>query len=141
MSFDRFLLSVESRDLSQAITFTVYYKSVFFPKLSDGYQNFLFLSINNWGLNFLQNKCSQSSQIYLNRKTEKNVYFLMQSFLIEFELTKIAILPNCQIVFFSSKTVNFNIHCFEKEDPLIILVSPWERSCYSTAKRNLSKDM
>ena len=34
MSFDRFLLVIESRDLSQADKSTIL--SVFFPKLSDG---------------------------------------------------------------------------------------------------------
>ena len=69
MSFDRFLLAVESRDLSQAD------KSVFFPKAEWWVAELLFQSLNNWGLNFLQNECSQYSQIYLSpEKTEKNVY-------------------------------------------------------------------
>ena len=34
MSFDKFLLAVESRDLSQADK-SIYYKSVFFPKAKD----------------------------------------------------------------------------------------------------------
>ena len=42
-----------------------YYKSVFFPKAEWWVAELLFLSLNNWGLNFLQNECSQSSQIYL----------------------------------------------------------------------------
>ena len=40
MSFDRFLLAVESRDLSQADKRNIRVSS--FPKLSDGKQNFFF---------------------------------------------------------------------------------------------------
>ena len=53
MSLDRFILAVE------------YYKSVFFPNAEWWVAELLFLSLNNWGLNFLQNIYSQSSQIYL----------------------------------------------------------------------------
>ena len=42
----------------------------------------VFLSLNNWGLNFLQNKCSQFSQIYLSQeklrekiKIDQNINF------------------------------------------------------------------
>ena len=34
----------------------------------------LFLSLNNWGLNFLQNECSQSSQIYLSPEKLRKVF-------------------------------------------------------------------
>ena len=74
MSFDKFLFSVVSPDLSQA---DKYYKSVFFPKAKWWIAELFFLSLNNRGLNFPQNECSQSSQIYLSPKTEKNVYFLI----------------------------------------------------------------
>ena len=46
-----------------------YYKSVFFPKAE-----LLFLSLNNWGLNFLQNECSQSSQIYLSPEKLRKMF-------------------------------------------------------------------
>ena len=65
MSFDKFLLALESRDLSQADKST-YYKSVFFPKDEWWVAKLLFLSLNNWGLNFLQYEYSQSSQMYLS---------------------------------------------------------------------------
>ena len=68
MSFDKFLLAVESRDLSQAD------KSVFFPKSEWLVAELLFLSLNNWGLKFLQNECSQSSQIYLSPKKLKKMF-------------------------------------------------------------------
>ena len=67
MSFDKFLLAVESRDLFQADKSIIRVFS--FPKSSDGFSELLFLSLNNWGLNFLQNESSQSSQIHLS--TEK----------------------------------------------------------------------
>ena len=34
----------------------------------------LFLSLNNWGLNFLQNECSQSSQIYLSPEKMRKMF-------------------------------------------------------------------
>ena len=36
----------------------------------------LFLSLNNWGLSFLQNKCSQFSQIYLSPEKLKKIFTL-----------------------------------------------------------------
>ena len=59
------------------------------------------------------------------------------------KLTKTSILPNFQVPnnwflynckFYHSKTAS------GKEDTLIILLSAWDRSRDSTAKRNLSKD-
>ena len=64
MSFDKFLLAFESRDLSQADKSNIRVSS--FQKLSDGKAKLLFLSLNNEGLNFLQNEWSQSSHIYLS---------------------------------------------------------------------------
>ena len=49
-----------------------YYKSVLFPKDEWWVAELVFLSLNNWGLNFLQN---ESSDLLLTRKTEKKVYF------------------------------------------------------------------
>ena len=48
-----------------SLSWQKYYKSVFFPKAKWWVAELLFLSLNNWGLNFLQNECSQFSQIYL----------------------------------------------------------------------------
>ena len=73
-----------------------YYKSVFFPKAEWWIAELLFLSLNIWGLNFLQNECSQSSQIYpsseklrkmftfqsckfLNLKIDQNINFAKMS--------------------------------------------------------------
>ena len=50
MSFDKFLWAVESCDLSQAD------KSI---RVSSFPKKLFYLSLNNWGLNFLQNECSQ----------------------------------------------------------------------------------
>ena len=43
-----------------------YYKSFFFPNAEWWVAELIFLSLDNWGPNFLQNECSQSSQIYLS---------------------------------------------------------------------------
>ena len=92
MSFDRFLLAFESRDLSQAdksIRRVSSFPSwVMISKTS-------FLSLNNGGINFLQNECSQSFQIYLSpeklRKLRKRIK------LNKHQLCKIA---KCHICFF-----------------------------------------
>ena len=68
-----FVLAVDLRDLSQAGKSIIRVTS--FPKLSDGWQNFFFLSLNNWGLNFLQNECSQSSQIYNSPEKLRKMFF------------------------------------------------------------------
>ena len=68
MSLDWFHFAVESRDLSEAD------KSVFFPKAEWWVAELLFLSLNNWGLNFLQNESSQFSQIYLSPEKLSKVF-------------------------------------------------------------------
>ena len=68
MYFDKFLLAVESRDKS------IIGKSVFFPKAEWWVVELLFLSLNNWGLNFLQNECSQSSQIYFSPEKLRKMF-------------------------------------------------------------------
>jgi hypothetical protein len=55
---------------------------VFFPKVEWWVAELLFLSLNNWGLTFLQNECSQSSQIYLSpEKLRKKFTFQCCTFL------------------------------------------------------------
>ena len=66
---------VESRDLSQ--TDNSYY-GVFFSKVEWWVVELLFLSLNNQGLNFLQNESSQFSQIYLSPE-KLNKVFTFQS--------------------------------------------------------------
>ena len=65
------ILWVESRDLSQ--TDNSYY-GVFFSKVEWWVVELLFLSLNNWGLNFLQNESSQFSQIYLSPEKLSKVF-------------------------------------------------------------------
>ena len=74
MSFDKFILAFESRDLSQADKSIT---SVFsFPNWVMSSKSPFSVS-QAWGLNFLKTKFCQSSQIYLSpEKTEKTVYFL-----------------------------------------------------------------
>ena len=65
------ILWVESHDLSQ--TDNSYY-GVFFSKVEWWVVELLFLSLNNWGLNFLQNESSQFSQIYLSPEKLSKVF-------------------------------------------------------------------
>ena len=51
-----------------------YYKTGFFPKDEWWVAELIFLSLNNWGLNFLQNECSQSSQIYLSPEKLRKMF-------------------------------------------------------------------
>ena len=51
-----------------------YYKSVYFSKAEWWKTELLFLSLNNWGLNFLQNECSQSSQIYISPEKLRKMF-------------------------------------------------------------------
>jgi hypothetical protein len=51
-----------------------YYNSVFFAKAQWWKAKLLFLSLNNWGLNFLQNECSQSSQIYISPEKRRKMF-------------------------------------------------------------------
>ena len=50
------------------------YKSVFFPKAEWWLAEILLLSLNNWGLNFLQNESSQSLQIYLSPEKLRKMF-------------------------------------------------------------------
>ena len=138
MSFDKFLLAVESRDLSQADKSIIRVSS--FPA-EWWVAKLLFPSLNDWGLNFLQNECSQSSQIYLPpEKLRKRLLFNLVNFWM-IKLTKTSILPNCQVpnsfFWYNCKFKN----SFGKEGTLIILLSAWDRSRDPTAKRNLTNDM
>ena len=47
---------------------------VFFPHAEWWVAELLFLSLNIWGLNFLQNECSQSSQIYLSPEKLRKMF-------------------------------------------------------------------
>ena len=65
------ILWVESHDLSQTDNS---YNSVFFSKVEWWVVELLFVSLNNWGLNFLQNEFSQSSQIYLSQEKLRKMF-------------------------------------------------------------------
>ena len=92
MSFDRFLLAVESRDLSQADKSIKRVPS--FPKLSDGYSRTSFsVSQQLWPEHSEKLVLSILSYLPLTRKTEKNVYFAI----LDIKLTKALILPNCRV--------------------------------------------
>ena len=70
------ILWVESRDLSQTDNS---YNSVFFSKVEWWEAELLFLSLNNWGLNFLQNECwftsSELKNLLKNNSREQKYYF------------------------------------------------------------------
>ena len=118
------------------------YMSVFFPKAEWWVAELLFLSLNNSGLNFLQNECSWSSKIYLSPERLRKMFTFQYC---KFLNDKIDQNTKCQVpntsfwykhIFYDSKIVKF-----KKRDSLIILLSAWDRSHDSTAKKNLSKDM
>ena len=127
MSFDKFLLAVESRDLSQADKSIIRVSS--FQSWVMGSRT-SFLSLNNWDLKFLQNECSQSSQIYLSleklrKLSRKCLLFNLANFWM-IKLTKTSILPNCQVPnSFFGITVNFIIQkeLWERRHSYITLVS------------------
>jgi hypothetical protein len=77
-----------------------YYKSVFFPKDEWWVAELLFLSLNNGGLNFLQNEMlSILSDLPFTRKIknwDKCLLFNLANFWM-IKLTKTSILPNCQV--------------------------------------------
>jgi hypothetical protein len=90
MSFDKFLLAVESHDLSQADKSIIRVSSL--PKLSDGEQNFFFClsTTEAWMLSIL-------SDVPLTGKNwEKCLLFSLANFWM-IKLTKTSILPNCQL--------------------------------------------
>ena len=68
-----------------------YHMSVFFPKVEWWVAELIFLSLNNWGLKFQQNKCSQFSQIYLSSEKLSKVF--------TFQSWKFCQIAKCQIVF------------------------------------------
>jgi hypothetical protein len=134
MCFEMFLLAVESRDLSQADKSVIRVSS--FPSSRTSFSVYQQLRPKlsaRWILSIL-------SDLPLTRKTR-------QVFTFSFEWWNWPKHQSakCQIVVFSI-TVSFIVKklkfCkIEKEDTLITLLSAWDRSRDSTAKRNLSKHM
>ena len=120
-----------------------YYKSVFFPK-AKWWVAELFLSLNNWGLNFLQNECSQSSQIYLSPEKLRKLFTFQSCKFLNDKIDQSINFANSFSRKFRPQLLRDRKRSslvYEKEDTLIILSSAWGRSRDSTAKRNLSKDM
>jgi hypothetical protein len=142
MSFDRFLLAVESRDLSQADKKIIRVSS--FSILQ---------TFNFWMIKFtvIQIKTIWHFAIgvlvsFIIQKLArlKSKHF-SQFFCWEVNLRGLRgfILQKVQasVVERQKKKVCYPSLSFGKEDSLIILLSAWDRSRDSTAKRNLSKDM
>ena len=138
MSFDRFLLAFESRDLSQAdkrITRVSSFPSFNFWMIDYSYtqKSYLALWQNCFGQFITQKfpslKSKHFSQFFcweINlRGLTKFILQKVQASVIERQKNK-----------FCYPSLNFR-----KEDTLIILLSAWYRSRDSTANRNLSKDI
>ena len=134
MSFDRFLLAVESRDLSQADKSNIRVSS-----FSNEWIEWIFFTI-------IQNKPIWHLEIWQNWCFDQFYHFssVFSVFLVrgKFERIRAFILQNVQgSVAETEKKVLLPITQLGKEDTLIILLSAWDRPCDSTAKRNLSKHM
>ena len=95
MTFDRFLLAVESRDLSQADKSIIRVSS--FPKISDGYQNFFFCLSTTEAWTFCKMNALNPLIFTSQQKNwEKCLLFNLANFWM-MKLTKTSILPNCQL--------------------------------------------
>ena len=143
MSFGRFLLAVEPRDLSQAGR-SITYKSVFFlivewtsfsvsqqlrPELSAKYIGKIDALVNFIIQKFARLKSKQFSQFFW---WEVNLRGL-KAFILQKVQESVVERQKKRFCYLS---LNFG-----KEGSHIILLSAWDRSRDSTAKRNLSKDM
>ena len=138
MWFERFLLAFESHDLSQTdkrITRVSSFPSFNFWMINYSYTQKSYLAIwqNCFGhfitQKFVSLKSKQFSQFFLVRgKSERidKIHFAESSGLSCWE---------------TEKEVPLLITQFGKEDTLLILLSAWDRSRDSKAKRNLSKHM
>ena len=99
----------------------------------------LFLSLNKWGLNLLQNEFSNLQEKLRKMFTLQSCKFLNDKIDPNINFDKLPSAKNffggynCRL--YHSKTA------LGKEDTLIILLSAWDRSRDLTVKRNLSKDM
>ena len=139
MSFDKFLLAVESRDLSQGDKSIIRVSS--FPKLNDGYFWMIKFAVIPkkaiWNLAIWQNWCfGQFTNLQLS-------FFQLFSWEVNLRWLRGFILQKVQasVVERQKKKFFYTSLIFGKEDTLIILLSAWDISRDSTAKRSLSKDM
>ena len=136
MSFDRFLLAVESQYLK--LTKVLY--ECLLSQAEWWVAELLLLSLNNWGLTFLQNKCSQSSEIYLSPEKLRKVFTFQSCKFLDHQFC-----PNCQVLnsFFGIMYSSATYHTALGKKTLLYYFFQLriDRSRNSTAKRNLSKDM
>ena len=142
MSFDRFLLAVESRDLFQANNSSIRVCS--FSKPS----GLLFLCLNNWGLNFLQNDLAKIDalvnfiiQKFARLKSKQFSHFFWWEIYLRALRAFILQKDQALVVERQKNKLYYPSFSFGKEYTLIIFLSAWDRSRDSTTKRNLSKDM
>ena len=94
MCFDKFLLAVESRDLSQADKSIIRVYS--FPKLRMSSRTSFSVS-QQLRPELFANECSQFSHIYLSPEKLRKVFTFQSSKFLNDKLTKTSILPNFQV--------------------------------------------
>ena len=96
ISIDRFLLAVESRDLSQ--TDKIFIIGSFFGQAElFGKHFFLKKTFVHPGSNFLQNKSSQSSEIYLSSKKLRQMFTFSILQNLNFWTVKFTVIPKKSI--------------------------------------------
>ena len=136
MSSDKFLLVVESCDLSQAdksITRVFSFPSFNFWMINYSYTQKSYLAI---GQNCFGHLITQK---FVSWKSKQFSHFFWWEVILR-GLTKF-ILQKVQASGLRDRKRSSNTHHFGKEYTLIILLSAWKRSRDSKAKRNLSKHM
>ena len=135
MSFNKFLLAVESRDLTQADKSIIRVSS--FPKLFLNDKIYSYTKNNYLALGNLAKLMFWSILSFKNLQDQFFWWEVNLRGLRAFILQKV----QASVVERQKKKFCYPSLSFGKEDTLIILLSAWDRSSDSTAKRNLSKDM
>ena len=136
MSFDKFLLAVESRYLSQA------YKSIIlvssFPCWVMGSRTLNYTKKTIWHLAIWQNWYFSSKIFNIEKFTFFSVCLVRGK---SEKIKNIYFAESPGLSWETEKEVLLSVTQLEKEDTHIIPLSAWDRSGDSTAKRNLSKDI
>ena len=142
MSFDKFLLAVESRDLSQADKSIIRVSS--FPSFNLWMINYSYTQKKLFGtwqfgkIDVLVNFITQKFQRLKSKHFSQFFWWEVNlRGLRAFILQKV----QASVVERQKKKLCYPSVSFGKEDTLIILLSAWDRSRDSTTKWNLSKDM
>ena len=141
MSFDKFLLAVESRDLSQAGKSIIWVSS--FPSWVMGSRTLNYTKKTIWHLAIWQNWCF--GQFYHSKICNIEKFTFFSVFLVKGKSERIERINFTESSGLScwetEKKFCYPSLSFVKEDTLIGILSGWHRSRNSTAKRNLSVDI